>query len=381
MNLNSHICKFINENKVDWEEKLKKDYEVKVRRDQKLAIFNYAIVADFYNPIVQEARGIIIDVEKLEVVCWPFRKFGNYTEGYADKIDWNSAKVLEKVDGSIIKLWYDKQNQKWQFSTNKTIRAELAGVDGYPGLTYDSVIKKTLNYNQIPFDNLNKNCTYIFELVSPETKVVIEYKERMLYHLGTRSNLTGEEFECDIGIIKPKKYSLSSLDDCITAASELNKDNKEQISNEGFVVVDKNYNRVKIKSLDYVAMHHLSTMQELSKKTCIEMLILNPEKLEAIIAERAEFMPAIKYYEYKFSELVYRADQIAKFAKNLYEEYSHDRKAVASIIKKHPLAFIAFKHLDTNLSPEEILVQRGADYISLLIEDYQPIDILKEIKN
>ena len=157
MNLNSHLCKFINENKTDWEEKLKNDYEVKVRRDENLAIFNYAIVADFYKPIVQEARGIIIDVEKLQVVCWPFRKFGNYTEGYADKIDWNSANVLEKVDGSIIKLWYDFQNKKWQFSTNKTIRAEIAYVDGYPALTYDAVIKRAVNFKQIPFELLNKN--------------------------------------------------------------------------------------------------------------------------------------------------------------------------------------------------------------------------------
>ena len=110
------------------------------------------------------------------------------------------------------------------------------------------------------------------------------------------------------------------------------------------------------------------------------MIILNPEKLQAIIDERQEFEPAIKYYEYKFAELCYRADQICKFADNLYEEYSHDRKAVASVIKNHPLSFVAFKHLDTSLTGKEILIQRGVDYISLLINDYEQLDILKEIK-
>ena len=137
---------------------------------------------------------------------------------------------------------------------------------------------------------------------------------------------------------------------------------------------------MKIKSLDYVAIHHLSTMQELSKRTCIELLINNPEKLELITSERTDFIAGVKYYDFKLAELIYKAEQIVKFADNLFEEYSHDRRAVANVIKKHPLSFIAFKHLDTKLSAKEILFSRGVDAISQLIDDYQPIDVLKEIK-
>lgn len=50
----------------------------------------------FGNPLVQEARGIIIDTEKMEVVCWLFRKFGNFTESYADEIDWDTACVQKE---------------------------------------------------------------------------------------------------------------------------------------------------------------------------------------------------------------------------------------------------------------------------------------------
>ena len=70
---------------------------------------------------IRELGGIIIDCERCEVVCWPFRKFGNHNEGYADTIDWSTARVQEKVDGSIVKLWYDEANGKWQFSTNGCI--------------------------------------------------------------------------------------------------------------------------------------------------------------------------------------------------------------------------------------------------------------------
>ena len=108
MNTNSYLCRFLAAHPGDWEERLKRDYDLRIKRDGEYAVFNYEINADFYDPIVQEARGIILDTERYEVVCWPFRKFGNYSEGYADRIDWSSARVLEKIDGSIIKLWYDK---------------------------------------------------------------------------------------------------------------------------------------------------------------------------------------------------------------------------------------------------------------------------------
>ena len=89
MNANSVICKYIFDHPNDWYESLHKDYGIRIKKEDSLAIFSYNVECDFKNPIVQEARGIIIDYEKIEVVCWPFRKFGNYTESYADKIDWN----------------------------------------------------------------------------------------------------------------------------------------------------------------------------------------------------------------------------------------------------------------------------------------------------
>ncbi len=234
MNANSVICKYINDHPTDWYEALHKDYGIRIKKEDSLAIFSYNIECDFRDPIVQEARGIIIDHEKMEVVCWPFRKFGNYTESYADPIDWNNAVVLEKVDGSIIKLWYNKITEAWQFSTNGVINAENATTDAFSNIAYGALIRQAVNYKDIPFDKLDKDSTYIFELVSPQTRVVVKYDEIALYHLGTRSNITGEERNEDIGIKKPKSYKISSLEDCIKAAVELNKggESDDEIANK-----------------------------------------------------------------------------------------------------------------------------------------------------
>ncbi|MBR2025353.1 MAG: hypothetical protein IKA02_06060 [Clostridia bacterium] len=377
MTQNSVICRYINEHPEDWFETLHKDYGIRIKKEDNLAIFSYNIECDFSNPIVQEARGIIIDYEKMEVVCWPFRKFGNYTESYADPIDWNNAVVLEKVDGSIIKLWFNENTQKWQFSTNGMINADNATADAFSNITYGSIIRQAVNYNDIPFSNLDKTNTYIFELVSPQTRVVVKYDEIALYHLGTRNNLTGVECNVDIGIKKPKSYKINSLQDCINAAIELNKgcESDDEIENEGFVVVDKNWNRVKVKSPDYIMMHRLKHNDGISKKDAITTLLNIRSDVEKICKSNPLLIHIFKYYDFKLSELNFQANQMAVLARSLYNEYSNDRAAVAKIIKSHKLSFIGFKALEKDLTGEEILNGAPIEKIIKLIPDYVPDDL------
>lgn len=378
MNANSVICKYINDHPTDWYETLHKDYGIRIKKEDSLAIFSYNIECDFRDPIVQESRGIIIDHEKMEVVCWPFRKFGNYTESYADPIDWNNAVVLEKVDGSIIKLWFNKITNAWQFSTNGVINAENATTDAFSNIAYGALIRQAVNYKDIPFDKLDKDSTYIFELVSPQTRVVVKYDEIALYHLGTRSNITGEERNEDIGIKKPKSYKISSLEDCIKAAIELNKgcESDDEIANEGFVVVDKNWNRVKVKSPDYIMMHRLKHNDGISKKDAVTTLLYIKSDVEKICKSNPLLIHVFKYYDFKLAELNFQANQMASLARSLYNEYSNDRGAVAKIIKPHKLAFIGFKALENpNLKGEEILAGAPIEKLIKLIPDYVPEDL------
>ena len=74
----SYICRYVSSHH-EWREVLAAK-GVQIKENGNLAILNYGIDCDFSDPIVQESRGIIIDTKTLEVVCWPFRKFGNYGE-------------------------------------------------------------------------------------------------------------------------------------------------------------------------------------------------------------------------------------------------------------------------------------------------------------
>ncbi|MBQ7798088.1 MAG: hypothetical protein IJ371_03090 [Clostridia bacterium] len=266
------LLKFIKAND-NWEELLQqKPYCIKVKKDYDYTMLSYnQIESDFYNDVVRECRGIILENKTLMPVCVPFFKFGNYGEGYVPEIDWESATTQEKVDGSLIKVWF--HNGKWRVSTNGTIDAykcDIGQVDllrlDCPFKSFGELFDEAMKNSGLNFDELDKDYTYMFELVSPYNKVVVPYENVEIYHIETRDNKTLKELNLDIGIKKPKQYSLKTLEDCLNSSSKL------PYIEEGYVVVDKFWNRIKIKSSQYVAVHHLKNNGSVDIANVVQLL-------------------------------------------------------------------------------------------------------------
>ena len=266
------LLKLIREN-VNWEELLSNaPYCIKINRSDGFIIFSYGIESDFRIEVVRECRGIILDeTDGYKPVCVPFFKFGNYGESYADDIDWKTAKVQEKIDGSLIKVWCYKGD--WHVSTNKTISAETARTNNDED-TFLNVFNKAWASTGKQFSELNPDYTYMFELVSPQTRVVVPYEETKLYHTGTRDNNTLQELELEIGIEKPKEFSIATIEDCIEAAKNLDR------YHEGFVIVDSRWRRIKVKSPIYLAIHHI--LNNISSEKRIFNLIVSGEYVEVV---------------------------------------------------------------------------------------------------
>ena len=350
--MESRILNFIMDNPDTWEQKLA-DKLIRVNHKGDLACFKYATEAVFSDPLVCEARGIIIDTKDMRVVCWPFDKFFNVQETCAAKIDWESARVLEKVDGSLIKLYWYKD--EWQFATTSTCDANDANISGHTGVSFMDVIKKASNYDSIPLDELDKDYTYMFEVVSPMTQIVISYRDTKLYYLAARSNVTGEEIVADMGDFPvPRSYSLRTLNDCMDAVLHLNVDCVDDPQNEGFVVVDKYFNRIKIKSPEYVAVHKVRTNKVLTAKRITELFYQGID-----LHELSERMPResriLKYYDWQVAEVLHSIEDMMNYARALYEEYDHDRKAVANAIGNSPYGWAGFKAIGNEKTVEDMV--------------------------
>lgn len=365
--MNSKILEFIKDNPNTWEEQMFEKH-IRISHKGNLACFKYSSEADFSDSIVCEARGIIIDLQEMKVVCWPFDKFFNVQESYAVKIDWSTARVLEKVDGSLIKLyWYDG---KWRFATSATCDASDAIIAWDIGYTFRDVLERAVNYEEIPYDQLDKDYTYMFELVSPMTPIVIKYNLPQLYLLAARNNITGEEIDVDMaGFARPKSYKLTSLDDCLNAVVKLNEGYGDDVKKEGFVVVDSSFNRIKIKSPEYVAMHKMTSNRIFTVKRITELFFEGVD-----LHELAKKLPyearVLKYYDWQISEMKFRIENMIIYARHLYEEYDHDRKAVAKTIGDDPYSWVGFKAIGNDITVSDILAMLTPGKMEKYIKEY-----------
>ena len=211
-------------------------------------------------PAVQECRGLILELNTWKVLNMAFKKFFNLQEVNAHKIDFESAHILEKLDGTLISLYY--HNNTWHTSTTGTAEGE-GEVNNKNGTTFSNLFWETINkkYPNFKLEYLSKNVCYAFELTTPWNIVVNPHSDSSVTLLTAR-NLDE----------KLKELSREELIDCakslhlpIVKSFDINKDINNLLKTlenmpwqeEGYVIVDKFFNRVKIKNPKYLAVHHL----------------------------------------------------------------------------------------------------------------------------
>lgn len=251
------------------------------------------IASPLGEPLVRECRGIVLDRDDdWRCAARGFDKFFNYGEPNAAAIDWSTATVQEKLDGSLMMLyWYDGA---WRVAT--TGHPEAGGdVWGHRG-TFADLFWETQG-GRVPGD-LPRHRTYAFELCSVYNRVVVRHPEPRLALLAIREP-SGKEcspktteywaFACDVDPVRA--FPLQSFEDIAATFTAL-----DPLQQEGYVVVDAARNRVKVKHPGYVALHHLryatstrSLVDVCRKGETLELLAAFPELQSELDAIRDRF--------------------------------------------------------------------------------------------
>ena len=323
----NYLLEFIQNHPNDWEEKLSSDpYNLKISRDGPYVMFKYnQLSSDFSNPIVREARGIIFREDNWKCVRRAFDKFFNYGEPNAAEIDWNTAKVQTKIDGSIVSAWFN--DKKWHYSTNGTIDAYKALTGDIKLPTFGDVLEEAFRNNGISKEifeqSASKLVCYTFELVSPQTRVVIPYEKPDLYFIGYRTMRTECEMNPKESLVSeffktPKEYDFHSAQDVVDSAKELPWDE------EGYVVVDSNFNRVKIKSPAWLVAHYARSNNSISKESLIQVIL---------DGEQEEFLVYADDYR---EELESVEQEMKDFVKDLNDAAREMKKKYAAEVLKYP---------------------------------------------
>lgn len=206
-----------------------------------LTIWNYTPLVQYgqkWDEITLQCRGLVTDHDG-NVVARPFKKFFNLEENKHTST--SDFEVFDKMDGSLGIMF--KYNGQMICATRGSFTSDQSK-------WMDELAQKS-NYQDIIVDGF----TYLFEIIYPENRIVVDYNnEERLVLLGIINTETSEELkhnELLEGFDVVKKY------DGVRDYSELK--DKVEHNSEGFVVRFSNGERVKIKGHEYLRLHKIIT--------------------------------------------------------------------------------------------------------------------------
>lgn len=332
------------------------------RQIENLVLFKYnQISSPMGERIVQECRGIILDQNNdWNVVSCTFLKFFNYGEGHAAEIDWSTARVQEKLDGSLCQVYYYKGD--WHVATSGT--PDASGTVNNSELPFYQYFWDTFEKMGLDFTIKSRDYCFAFELMGPLNRVVVVHPEPHLCLLGARDMRTQQEIPVeeaaklllgDVPVVR--SFDLKSYQDIAKSFEEMS-----PLSQEGYVVIDANFNRVKVKHPGYVALHHAKDG-------------LNGPKAFIEIARKGEVCEVISVFP-EFQPLLETAQaRVGAFIDQLqldYERIKHipEQKAFALEAQKTRCSSAMFSmrqgKMKVNVSNEkhEMPVKHARDYVA-----------------
>lgn len=290
-----------------------------------LTIWNYTILTKsekYWDNITLMCRGLVTN-SKGEIVARPFQKFFNLHEIPKENLPNIGFDVYEKVDGSLGILFnYEDQ---WVFVSRGSFTSEYA-LKGWELL-------QKYNYTELP-----KDCTYLFEIIYPENRIVVNYGDQeKLVLTGCINTKTGHEysihddFYLDLGFEIVKKYStLQPIEKLIDHIPE---------GNEGFVIRFKNGFRVKIKSDEYVRLHRIITN---TSNRDIWLALKYGDDLSKYL----ENVPD-EFHNWVIKHMNMYNSQFHNYKKQFEKEFKLlvDKKEFSEKIKDNPFKHVLFKRL------------------------------------
>ena len=241
-----------------------------------LHIYNYTAKAQYdrvWNEITLSCRGLILDGND-QIVARPFVKFFNLGEIPDMQLPNLPFEVFDKLDGSLGILYWINETpfiaSRGSFSSEQSDRANQILNEKYSN----------------SFSLLDKNKTYVFEIIYPENRIVVDYgSEEKLVLLAIVDTQSGAEFPLeDIGFPIVERYDGIQDVDLLKA---LNHDNKE-----GFIIKFSNDFRVKIKFEEYLRLHKIVT--QVSTLSIWEYLKTNQSMEEILERVPDEFFDWVK---------------------------------------------------------------------------------------
>lgn len=202
---------------------------------------------NFWDDYTLSSLGLVVDMEG-NILARPFTKFNNYEEYDPSEFDMSQEyDIFEQIDGDLIILFYYEPRMEWILASRRSFIS-------------DQMLEAQKMIDASIYEKLNVGNTYLFEIIFPENRFIVDYSKRRELVLLTRieTNTGVELFYDDLvayysnffTIVKRYKLTINNLDDL----KKLEEENQK-----GFVVRFLSGFRVKVKFSEYVRLDDILT--------------------------------------------------------------------------------------------------------------------------
>jgi hypothetical protein len=213
-------------------------------------------------------RGLVVHQPTGLIHSFPFARFFNFGEKDAVPLDFSNAEIMEKMDGTMVGVSFPSRNPEeplWQTRKMLSTHDNNFEMKSFYGENFKLMTLIGEYVKKLVFNKAYTHCTWVFEFIHKHTQVITKYNPDQygLYLIGCRDLDTYHEFsekELDglavsIGAKRPRRWDAVASHDLIV---QMFSDHPKDF--EGFVVRERETaNRNKVKSDDYVKVHHLLT--------------------------------------------------------------------------------------------------------------------------
>jgi len=211
-----------------------------------LRIYTYTRSCQYegqWDEITRATRGLILDTDTGEVVARPFEKFFNHSEDLerVSELVHKPAIIQEKYDGWLGILYWIGDTP--YIATRGSFCSEPA------------VWASKWLHDNVDVSRLDKDWTYVFEIIHPDTRIVVDYCYEGLVYFGRKHRVTGEE---DVSPI-----SVKGIRDAVQHQLDIQSGEfwfPERENAEGYVLYwPEDGVRVKYKFNEYIRLHRIMT--------------------------------------------------------------------------------------------------------------------------
>ena len=217
---------------------------------------------DLWNEFYMETRGVVIDIDKMELISCPYRKFFNLNEKPITEIS-NVLNLLKKAYDVTIKNKEDGSMISYSKYRGNLVVATPGSLNSSQALWAKNFIRK--HYPAL-VESLPEHLTFIFEAIYPENRIVVDYGEREdLILTNIRNKQTGrlleeKEVEYYASLYKlptPEKETKGLLE-LIEAAKDRNLYPASNKEGWVFIIRTKDNDLLfKLKCDDYCEVHRI----------------------------------------------------------------------------------------------------------------------------